>query len=56
MNDRMMFFFLLNQYSCHCNDSKLVALDYVRFMHSLGVLIIYDWLLLFKSLVKAFEL
>ena len=56
MNDRIMFFFLLNQYSCHRNDSKLVALDYVRFMHHLCVLIIYDWLLLYKSLVEAFEL
>ena len=26
------------------------------FMHSLGVLIVYDWLWLRKSLIKAFDL
>ena len=44
MNDIMMFFFLLNQYFCHCNTSRLVAPDYVRFMHHVGVLIVYDLL------------
>ena len=44
MNDRMMFFFLLNQYSCHCNAFRLVASDYVQFMHSLDVVIVHDWL------------
>ena len=44
MNDIMMFFFLLNQFSCHCNVSRLVAHDYVQFMHPLGVLIVHDWL------------
>ena len=39
MNDKMMFF-LLNQYSCQCNDYRLVAPDYVRFMHLFGVLIV----------------
>ena len=29
MNDIIMFFFLLNQYSCHCNVSSLVAPNYV---------------------------
>ena len=52
----MMFFFLLNQYSCHYNASRLVAPDYVRFIHPLGVLIVYNWLWLCKSLVEAFEL
>ena len=45
MNDIMtFFFFLLNQYSCHCNASRLVAPNYVLFMHPLGVFIVYDWL------------
>ena len=44
MNDIMMFFFLLNQCFCHCNASRLVAPDYVRFMHHVGVLIVYDLL------------
>ena len=57
MNDIMMFFFfLLNQYSCHCNASILVMYDYVRFMHPLSLLIVYDWLWLCKSLIEAFEL
>ena len=56
MNDKMMFFFLLKQYSCLCNTSRLVESDYVRFMHLLDVLIIYDWLWLCKSLVEIFEL
>ena len=56
MNDIIMFFFLLNKYSCPCKASKLVVLDYVRFMHPLSVLIVYDWLWLYKSLVEAFEL
>ena len=56
MNGRMMFFFLLNQYSCYCTTSRLVAPDYVRFMHPLDVLIVYDWLWLCKSLMEAFEL
>ena len=42
MNDKIMFFFLLSQCSCHCNASKLVTLDYVQFMHPLGVLIVHD--------------
>ena len=54
MNDKMMFF-LLNQYSCQCNDYRLVALDYVRFIHHLGVLIVYDWLWLCKHLSYAFD-
>ena len=29
MNDKMMFFFPLNQYSYHCYASRLVVLDYV---------------------------
>ena len=29
MNDKVMFSFLLNQYSCYYNVSLLVALDYV---------------------------
>ena len=37
MNDIMMFFFLLNQYSCHCNSYRLVAPNYVRFMHPLDL-------------------
>ena len=44
MNDKMRFFFLLNQCSCHCNASRLVAPDYVQFMHPLSVLIVHDWL------------
>ena len=44
MNDRIMFFFILNHYFCHYNASRLVAPNYVRFMHSLSVLILYDWL------------
>ena len=55
MKDRMMFFFLLSQYSCHCNASRLVAHDYVQFMYPLGLLILYDWLWLCKSLMEAFE-
>ena len=54
MNDKIMFF--LSIVSCHCNAYRLVALDCVRFMHPLGVLIVYDWLWLCKSLVEAFEL
>ena len=51
MNNIMKFFFLLNQCSCHCNASRLVAPDYVQFMHPLGVLIVHDWLsLLWKHL------
>ena len=42
MNDVMMFFIQLNQYSCHCNASISVSSDYVRFMHPLGMLIVYD--------------
>ena len=30
--------------------------DYVRFMHHLGALIVYDWLWLCKSIEKTFEL
>ena len=30
--------------------------DYVRFMHPLGVLIVYDWLWLRKYIEKSFEL
>ena len=56
MNNRMMFFFLLNEYSCHCNASRLVAADYVQFMYPFGVLIVHDWLWLCKSFVEAFEL
>ena len=57
MNDKMMFFFfLLNKYFFHCNASRLVAPNYVRFMHHLGVLILYEWLWLYKSLVETFEL
>ena len=56
MNDIMMFFFLLNQCSCHCNASRLVALDYVQFIHPLGVLIVHDWLWLCKSFIEAFDL
>ena len=56
MNDRIMFFFLLNQCSCHCNASRLVAFEYVQFMHHLGVLIVYDWLWPCKYFVEAFEL
>ena len=56
MNDKMMFFFLLNQYFCHCYASRLVAPDYVWCMHLLDVLIVYDWLWLCKSLVETFEL
>ena len=48
MNEKMMFFFLLNQYSCHCNATRLVTPNYV--------LIVYDWLWLCKSFVEAFEL
>ena len=44
LKDIMKFFFLLNQYFCHCNAFRLVALDYLRFMQPLIVLIIYDWL------------
>ena len=44
MNNRMMFLFLLNQYSCLCNASRLLAPDYVRFIHHLNLLILYDWL------------
>ena len=86
-----MFLFLLNQCPCHCNASRLVALDYVQFMHPfklymigygyvsllwkhlsydfllvahnyvqfiypLGMLIVYDWLWLCKSIKKEFEL
>ena len=29
MNDKIMFFFILNQYSSHCNASRLVAPNYV---------------------------
>ena len=47
----MMFFFLLNQCSCHYNASRLVVPNYVQFMHHLGVLIVYDWLWLCKSFV-----
>ena len=42
MNDTMMFFFLLNKYFCYCNASRLVASDYVQFMHHFDVLIVYD--------------
>ena len=54
----LCLFFLLNQYSCHCNVSRLVASDYVRFMHPLDVLIVYDWLwlsLLWKRLSYDFD-
>ena len=44
MKDRMMFFFLLNQCSYHCNASRLVVPDYVQFMYPLDVLIMHDWL------------
>ena len=44
MNDLMMFFFLLNQCSYHCNASRLVALDYMQFMHPLDIFIVHDWL------------
>ena len=41
MNNRMIFFFfLLNQYSFYCNVSRLVAPNYVRFMHPFNVLIV----------------
>ena len=56
MNDKMIFFFLLNQCFCHCNASRLVAPDYVQFMHPLVVLIVHDWLWLCKSFVKTFKL
>ena len=51
MNDKMMFFFLLNQCSCHCSASRLVASDYVQCTHPLDELIIHDWLWLYKSFV-----
>ena len=56
MNDRIMFFFLLNQCSCHCNAFRLVTSDYVQFMHHLGVLIVHDLLYLCKSFMEEFEL
>ena len=42
MNDKMMFFFLLNQCSYHYNAFRLVAADYVQFIHPLGELIVHD--------------
>ena len=54
MNDIIMFFFLLNQCSCHCNSSRLVV--HVQFMHPLGILIVHDCLWLCKSFVEVFEL
>ena len=56
MKDKIMFFFLLNQYSYHCNAYRLAASDYVRFMHHLSLLIVHDWLWLCKSFMEAFEL
>ena len=47
---------MLNQYSCHCNASRLVAPDYVQFIYPLIVLIAHDWLWICKSFVEAFEL
>ena len=52
----LSFFFLLNRYSCHCNASIIVTSNYVRFMHPLDVLIVYDLLWLCKSFVESFEL
>ena len=56
MNDKIMFFFLLNQCSCHCNVSRLVAPDYEQFMHPLDVLIVHGWLWICKFFVEVFEL
>ena len=56
MNNRMMFFFLLNQCFCHCNASRLLALDYLQFMYPLNVLIVHNWLWLCKYFLEAFEL
>ena len=37
-------------------DFLLVAPDYVQFIYPLGMLIVYDWLYLCKSIEKEFEL
>ena len=55
MNDKIMFFFILNQYSCHCHASRLVVLDYIRFIHPLGVLIDGYVSLLWKHLSYDFH-
>ena len=54
MNDNIMLFFLLNQYSYHCNVFLLATSDYVRFMRPLDELIVYNWLRLYKSLENVF--
>ena len=44
MNDRMMLSLSIELILLSLNASRSVALDYVRFMDHLGVLILYDWL------------
>ena len=56
INNIIMFSFLLNQCTFHCNASRLVAPDYVQFMHPLGILIVHDLLWLYKYFVEAFKL